>query len=166
MESTNKIICPNCKKELTSDALFCKYCGTALEKQKPTQQEAEEAKRGLESLGLELRELCDRMTAAYVDSVKRCELTEQRSAQELQTLREQFNSVKKALIEEKKRSAALEEKLRRAAEAYAKLKEQMNQARTASSRQVAEAPTVYCRFCGKPLRPGAAFCANCGKPQN
>lgn len=165
MENSNRIICPNCRKELSGDALFCKYCGTALEKQKPTPQETEEAKKGLESLGLELRELCDRMTAAYVDSVKRCELAEQRSAREVQALRERLDELNRALDEEKTRSAELKNQLRRGGEAYARLQEQLKQAQT-SSRQSADASTEYCRFCGKPIRPGAAFCANCGRPQN
>ena len=152
--------CKTCGKPISDEALFCKHCGAEQESAVQTADDTAAAKAAMDSLGLELRALCDRMTANYVDASARLRRTEEAYAAREKKQQEQIELLKNALEEEKAYSEQLVKKLTTLAGAYRQLKDRLDAAGAVRS----EPPT--CPRCGKKAEPGAAFCGNCGMRLN
>lgn len=148
--------CRSCGKKISDDALFCKYCGAEAESNALSEADIVREKEELESLGLEMRGLCDRMTAAYVDAAVRLRRAEKANAGSESELRRRLSAVQQELEDEKAYSAELESKLRRAVDVIRQLKE------SDGSRAAAESRPTVCPRCGRPINRGATFCGNCG----
>lgn len=68
------IKCSKCGTELDDGALFCKECGAPVEDAPALTNPPEKAEATLVETSTQLRELCERMIAAYVDAQKALEL--------------------------------------------------------------------------------------------
>ncbi len=163
--------CPECGRELDDEVLFCKYCGVKLEKDESEELNTEEKKQDLEALSLELRKLCDRMTACYVDASVQLEQARASQQAEVQRLGEELRVLKEDLQRTKEKNAELEERLRQSEEANARLQAekkelegrlQQAEALIPDGESEADGWTGYCPGCGAPVEESSLFCGNCG----
>ena len=62
-------ICKNCGKEISESSVFCRFCGTPLEKKLNTAVPVEESQKEFEALSLKLKQTCDEMVTTFVSKL-------------------------------------------------------------------------------------------------
>ena len=111
---------------------------------------------GLESLGAELRNLCDRMTAAYADASIRLRRSSAASADREKELQAQLAAAQRELEAARAANIELKDKLQKMTSAYQTLKGRVDTA--GAERNI----PALCPRCGRKAEVGAVFCGNCG----
>lgn len=146
--------CAVCNRQINDTASFCRYCGSKVEQSDKTSVDPEKAQTDFKALSLELRQLCDKMTAQFVDTLIRCGQEKETLEAELERVRSELETTKKQLQEAKDDLAAA----RKQCEA---LSEELKQRSEAGDIHHEEMDRV-CPNCGKPIEDDAVFCGFCG----
>ncbi len=165
--------CKACGREISETAPFCKYCGAKVENEPEAAVPHDEKKARMEAFTLELRELCDRMTAYYVDAYVDLEREGEGLRQKLPDLENQLQKCREELEKSQAENRALQEKLEESGRMIARLaaeKEELereNAELTAwfereSDENVTVPEVRRCPKCGADLEADAVFCGNCG----
>lgn len=176
------IKCAKCGCELSDTALFCRNCGESVKDLDAlSRTDTEKSKDNLLGLSVQLRELCDKMTAEYVDAVKTLELKEAALRENIKSLETRLSALEEDLANERADNARLTQELNdssvvnnRLFSEKMKLEEELAALRSAAdktvmamhetdSSQEPEAEEEYCcPQCGAAVAADAVFCGNCG----
>lgn len=105
------IKCSKCGTELDDGALFCKECGAPVEDAPALTNPPEKAEATLVETSTQLRELCEKMIAAYVDAQKALELKSAALEAKVAELETKLSGTEAVLKAEQARSAQLSQQL-------------------------------------------------------
>ena len=179
------IECKNCGQPINESAMFCKYCGAPVVREDAPEIDSEETKAGLESLSLELRQVCDRMISAYVDAAtlmnrKKEEMSAveaqfEQANQEIAKLKNSLSDAYEEIAALRMERSNLESDITTQKQEISRLNQELSSLRNDPADIPVSEPTVvvapvepvppergFCPNCGKPVKAEAAFCGNCG----
>ena len=163
--------CPNCGKECTDQAVFCRHCGkkfTENAEVKPsTTVEVETLKKMMDEGISYLYKDIDSILEGFKKTIRKCEDLSKECAslkEEKASLEKTVNDLKTRENEAEKLKKELDQKEQEIADLKRQIAELQKQVKHDPPENPDDEPPVrYCEHCGAEVLPDATFCLSCGE---